>query len=66
MLAAIKPIKPIKQAVHHGLIWLTIYYREAWFGGTKPSQAYQAKRLIAACLLASLAGGEETRQFLDL
>jgi hypothetical protein len=24
MLAAIKPIKPIKQAVYHGLIWLTI------------------------------------------
>jgi hypothetical protein len=54
MLAAIKPIKPIKQAVHHGLIWLTVYHSAAWFGGTKPSQAYQAKRLVAACLLASL------------
>ena len=28
MLAAIKPIKPIKQAFYHGLIWLTIYYRQ--------------------------------------
>jgi hypothetical protein len=54
MLAAIKPIKPIKQAVHYGLVWLTVYHLGAWFGGTKPSQAYQAKRLIAACLLASL------------
>jgi hypothetical protein len=54
MPAAIKPIEPIKQAIHHGLIWLTIYYRRAWFGRTKLSQAYQAQRLIAACLLASL------------
>jgi hypothetical protein len=54
MLAAIKPNKPIKQAVYHGLIRLTTCYKGAWFGGTKPSQVYQARRLIAACLLASL------------
>ena len=54
MLAAIKPIKPIKQAVYYDLIWLTVYHSGAWFGGTKLSQAYQAKYLIAACLLASL------------
>jgi hypothetical protein len=45
------------------LIWLTIYHLGAWFGGTKPSQAYQAKRLIAACLLASLRDSRRKRRW---
>jgi hypothetical protein len=48
-------IKSIKQAIHHSLIWLTVSQLEAWFGETKLSQAYQAKPLIAAFLLASPA-----------
>jgi hypothetical protein len=48
-------IKSIKQAIHYSLIWLTVSQLEAWFGETKLSQAYQAKPLIAALLLASLA-----------
>jgi hypothetical protein len=48
-------IKSIKQAIHHSLIWLTVSQLETWFGETKLSQAYQAKPLIAAFLLASPA-----------
>jgi hypothetical protein len=43
MFIAIKPIKPIKQAFYHGLIWLSIYYRELDLGNqAKSSLSSQA------------------------
>lgn len=43
MFVAIKPIKPIKQAFYHGLIWLSIYYRELDLGNqAKSSLSSQA------------------------